>query len=58
MDHDIKFKIVAPDGTEEIKEFISYAEMRRYLLYKNDKVFRDDVRTEKLDFPLKKIEED
>ena len=54
----MKFKILAPNGSEEIKEFQSHEEVRRYLLYKNDQVYRNDVRTEKLDFPLKKIEED
>lgn len=51
----MKFKILAPNGSEEIKEFQSHEEVRRYLLYKNDQVYRNDFRTEQLDFPLKEF---
>ena len=52
----MKYKIVSPTGKEEIKEFNSYEEMRHYLGVKNNDIYRDDVQTEKVNFPLGVIE--
>ena len=52
----MKFNIVAPDGSEEIKEFSSYEAVNHYIKVKNNEIYRKDVQAEKLDFPLKVIE--
>lgn len=52
----MKFNIVAPDGSEKIKEFSSYEAVNHYIKVKNNEIYRNDVQAEKLDFPLKVIE--
>lgn len=52
----MKFNILAPDGSEEIKEFDSYEAVNHYLRVKNNEIFESDVQAEKLDFPVRVIE--
>ncbi|GEO64793.1 hypothetical protein [Companilactobacillus nantensis] len=50
----MQYRIVAPDGTEEIKEFANRNQVTAYLANLNDPIYRDNHET--LDFPLEEIE--
>lgn len=52
----MKYKIVAPDGKEEIKDFDTYDDFIQYMSAKNNDIYRNDPLVERLDFRPEVIE--
>lgn len=52
----MKFRIVSPDGKEQVKDFDTYDDFIQYMSAKNDDIYRSDPMVERLNFRPEVIE--